>query len=31
MKVLVAKKFKFVASLWDIYVSKNKVDLRLVT
>ena len=27
MKALVAKKFTFVASLWDTYVTRNKVDL----
>lgn len=27
MKVLVDKKFTFVAAVWDDYVAKNKVDL----
>ncbi len=31
MKVLVDKKFTFVAAVWDDYVAKNKVDLMLVT
>lgn len=30
MKVLVKKKFKFVTSLWDAYVDKNRVNLMLV-
>ena len=28
MKVLVAKTFRFVESIWDTYVAHNKVDVR---
>ena len=30
LKVLVSKTFKFVDQLWEMYVTKNKVDLRYV-
>ena len=30
MKALVKKKFMFVSTLWETYVTRNKVDVRYV-